>query len=419
MASFDSTGAEQTFTVPAGVSSVHVAAVGGRGGSSTGGLGAQVSGDLSVSPGQVVFVEVAGNGSAPLGGFSAGGFNGGGDSAYLGGAGGGASDLRTASRSQGGSLSSRLIVAAGGGGGNGQGSTYGGDGGAAGAPGTEGKGEQHGYGGGAGTASSGGAAGAPNGVAGMLGAGGAGGGNGTSAMGGSGGGGGYYGGGGGGTGLAEGRGGGGGGGSSFTGSAIDASVGADTTGVPSIVISYTSGSTGGGAGSGAGGGTGGGAGGGTGGGAGGGNAPTTIAVASKEQISPSSFRAASSGPSATASKYNKKAHKLGTKVTYTLSIAASVRFTVQQTFPGRRTGKGTKGRCVAQTKNNRTAPRCRRVLTLKGSFTQAGNAGTNSFRFTGRINGKKLNPGTYTLLATPTANGKSAQSTSATFRVIN
>jgi hypothetical protein len=53
--------------VPAGVTSIHVVAVGGRGGAGTGngapgGLGARVTTDVTVSPGQIVFVEVGGNG---------------------------------------------------------------------------------------------------------------------------------------------------------------------------------------------------------------------------------------------------------------------------------------------------------------------------------------------------------------------
>lgn len=116
---FSYTGAQQTLMVPAGVSSVHVVAVGGRGGTVTGGFGAVVSGDLPVTPGEILFVEVGGNGLNG-GVSSAGGFNGGGDGGpHGGGSGGGASDLRTGSASQGGSLSSRLIVAAGGGRGHG------------------------------------------------------------------------------------------------------------------------------------------------------------------------------------------------------------------------------------------------------------------------------------------------------------
>jgi len=115
-AKFAYTGKEQEFKVPPGVTSVNVVAVGSHGESAAalggaGGVGAIVSGKLSVKPDQVLYVEVGG---VP--------FNGGGGSRF-GGKGGGASDVRTVSigsePSPGGeeSLLSRLLVAAGAGGG--------------------------------------------------------------------------------------------------------------------------------------------------------------------------------------------------------------------------------------------------------------------------------------------------------------
>src|SRR5262245_55027885 len=84
---YESTGVEQSCTVPAGVTSVHVVARGGRGGLS-GGAGAQVAGDFTITPGETLYVEVGGN--AQLG---AGGYNGGGaGNGPGGGGGGGASD---------------------------------------------------------------------------------------------------------------------------------------------------------------------------------------------------------------------------------------------------------------------------------------------------------------------------------------
>jgi hypothetical protein len=134
---FASTGVEQSFTVPAGVSSVHVVASGATGGSGSstgpGGRGAVVSANLTVTPGDVLYVEVGG---APTTTTTAdcfedtpcvGGFNGGGSSRF-GGGGGGGSDVRTISRGDAGTLASRLLVAAGGGGGGG---LYGGGGGGA------------------------------------------------------------------------------------------------------------------------------------------------------------------------------------------------------------------------------------------------------------------------------------------------
>ena len=99
-ATFLYTGSQQQFVVPAGVTSVHVLAVGGRGGNGLapgGGLGgapAEVSGDLEVFPGQTLYVEVGGVGIEAGTEAIARAFNGG-DFAGMGAAGGGgASDVR-------------------------------------------------------------------------------------------------------------------------------------------------------------------------------------------------------------------------------------------------------------------------------------------------------------------------------------
>jgi hypothetical protein len=172
-ATFTSKFAEQTFTVPAGVSSIHVVAIGARGGTgemgAAGGFGAQVSADMTVTPGDVLYVEVGSDGfngglcKLPpfclngAGGFNGGGNAGGGDA--QGGGGGGATDVRVSPRSGAGSLASRVIVAAGGGGGGAAtaGFSAGGTGGAAGVAG--GTGSLGTGGGAAGTLAGGGAGG--------------------------------------------------------------------------------------------------------------------------------------------------------------------------------------------------------------------------------------------------------------------
>jgi hypothetical protein len=83
---FTYTGAQQSFTVPAGVTSVSIDAYGAQGGNS-GGLGGRATGALSVTPGQVLYVYVGGAGANGSGsGWHAGGFNGGGNG-YSGGGG--------------------------------------------------------------------------------------------------------------------------------------------------------------------------------------------------------------------------------------------------------------------------------------------------------------------------------------------
>jgi hypothetical protein len=213
---FAYTGGEQVFVVPAGVTTLHVVAIGGAGGPSefAGGVAAQVIGDIVVTPGQTLYVEVGGKGnSAGLGG-GLGGFNGGGDGGGIGaGGGGGASDVRTVPLASGLAPDRRLIVAGGGGGTGGNGEiSVGGVGGAAGSNGAETT--TGNPGGNAGTEKEGGAGGIGffgTGGNGELGLGGAGGASEVSGGPGGGGGGGYYGGGGGGGGFTSGGGGGGGG----------------------------------------------------------------------------------------------------------------------------------------------------------------------------------------------------------------
>ncbi len=263
---FTSTGAEQSFVVPAGVTSVHVRAVGAAGetaftdspflGAALGGAGASVAGSLPVTPGETLYVEVA-----------ASGFNGGGHFGFDGGGmGGGASDVRTLSDGSVETLESRLLVAGGGGGGGGtfdEGS--GGRGGDAGSPGEASTGsdgccgeDQHSDGGAAGTLTGGGIGGerceapAPwSGREGSFGVGGEGGEEDAAPeTGGGGGGGGYWGGGGGegscGFSGPEGAGGGGGGGGSsyVSEEATSASFGlASLSTGPSVSITYATAAT--------------------------------------------------------------------------------------------------------------------------------------------------------------------------------
>ncbi len=140
----------------------------------------------------------------------------------------------------------------------------------------------------------------------------------------------------------------------------------------------------------------------TGGGGGGGSTPppardTVKPVASALTVGPAAFPAASRGASLAARK-PRKPRKTGTKVSYRLSEAASVRFTVERARAGRRVGR----RCLAPTRANRKRPKCTRFTAAAGSFTHSGKPGANSFRFSGRIGGRKLAPGAYRLVAVPT-----------------
>lgn len=245
------TGATSSFTIPTGVTSMTVFAVGAGGydgKEATAGSGNSASGTISVTAGTTYYYCIGGTGVSSTG---AGGFCGGGaGGASTAGGGGGSTWVSTDSKF----VSSTVIIAAagGGGGGGGIGTGNGGFGGAGGFP--NGGGGQVGQGaggnsqpGGGGTQTGGGAGGAPDGVRnpGVVGTSGAGGAGGVNSTGGGGGGGGYWGGGGGGGSeyLNSGAGGGGGGSSYFkTGftSTSTATSTVSTAGVNgSLTITYT------------------------------------------------------------------------------------------------------------------------------------------------------------------------------------
>ena len=216
---FSYTGSTQTWTVPAGITSITFTVTGASGGKSNGGFGASISGTMTVTPSSTLQINVGQIGQTSASGNTATAFNGGGLASRYSSGGGGASDIRNGAYA----LGDRLVVAGGGGGGDGSstppsGSSSGGNAGYPnGANGiSAGGGSLFGNPGGGATQSVGGSGGAgasscgaQSGTGGTLGNGGNGA---TASAGGGGGGGGYYGGGGGGSGCNTS---GGGGGSSY------------------------------------------------------------------------------------------------------------------------------------------------------------------------------------------------------------
>jgi uncharacterized protein YkwD len=80
-------------------------------------------------------------------------------------------------------------------------------------------------------------------------------------------------------------------------------------------------------------------------------------------------------------------------VSYTLSAPARVTFGVERRAAGRRAA----GRCAARAPSNRGAPPCTRYTTLRGTLTDDGAQGANTFEFRGRLRGRRLAPGRYRL----------------------
>ena len=92
-------------------------------------------------------------------------------------------------------------------------------------------------------------------------------------------------------------------------------------------------------------------------------------------------------------KSRKQKRPVGTTFSFTLNEQARVSFTFTQEFNGRKVN----GKCVAQTKQNRHKPACKRGVA-KGSLSFNRHGGRNRIFFEGRIShSNQLKPGSYTL----------------------
>jgi hypothetical protein len=124
-------------------------------------------------------------------------------------------------------------------------------------------------------------------------------------------------------------------------------------------------------------------------------------------IAPKAFKPVNAGGAVLSAK--KKKAPVSTTVTYSLSAASTVAFSVERKLAGRRVGK----RCVKKTKSNAGKKKCPRYRKLKGGFSHTGVAGQNRFKFSGRVGSKALKRGSYRLT------GKTSASTrTANFRIV-
>ncbi len=86
----------------------------------------------------------------------------------------------------------------------------------------------------------------------------------------------------------------------------------------------------------------------------------------------------------------------GTTISFRLSEDAAVTFKADRVLRGVRRG----GRCVPGPRRRRLRP-CTRYVPVRGSVSQDGHAGPNSFRFDARLAGRQLAAGAYRLDAIP------------------
>lgn len=131
-------------------------------------------------------------------------------------------------------------------------------------------------------------------------------------------------------------------------------------------------------------------------------------------LAPRAFKAARSGSSVTHESHS------GTRVSFTVSAAARVDFSIERLAAGFTQGL----QCVA-VRHGGTAKPCTRHVKLRGVFSVRASTGANSFRFSGRLEGHALAPGSYHLVARVqnlaslllTAHAKQAKPLVAAFRI--
>ncbi len=111
---------------------------------------------------------------------------------------------------------------------------------------------------------------------------------------------------------------------------------------------------------------------------------------SDAKLSPARLRSAGTGASLAASG------GAGTRLSFVLSEAASITFSVERGRPGRLVS----GRCRQQTRENRRSRPCTSFIAVPGAFRWNAQAGATTLRFTGRVNGRRLARGRYRLVAT-------------------
>jgi hypothetical protein len=125
-------------------------------------------------------------------------------------------------------------------------------------------------------------------------------------------------------------------------------------------------------------------------------------------IEPARFRAARTGGSIA------KVRR-GARVAYKVNRAALLSFTVKRARPGHKVAD----RCVAG-RTSAGSRQCTHWVALSGGFRHPPGAPTESgaFRFTGRLNGKKLAPGRYRLLARARQGQTSSATAKAAFKIV-
>jgi uncharacterized protein YkwD len=124
-------------------------------------------------------------------------------------------------------------------------------------------------------------------------------------------------------------------------------------------------------------------------------------------FAPTTFRATDAGPPTPAPATG------GTSLKFVLVSPGDVAFTVRRKAAGRRVGTT----CVKPRRANRRKRACTRTLVV-GRFRVKGTEGANALRFSGRIAGRKLAPGSYVMeIVVTDAEGRRTKAGTSTFKI--
>jgi PKD domain len=116
-------------------------------------------------------------------------------------------------------------------------------------------------------------------------------------------------------------------------------------------------------------------------------------------------------PATIARKHRPKAPPVGTTFSFTVNQPARVTLTFTQSSAGRRVN----GKCRTPSKHDRERPHCKRMVT-RGTLGYSVTAGRHTVAFNGRIGGRKLPLGAYTLRLTATNPTSQQRSRTASLR---
>lgn len=105
---------------------------------------------------------------------------------------------------------------------------------------------------------------------------------------------------------------------------------------------------------------------------------------------------------------------VGTEIRFTLSELASVAIKFERRVVGRRTGS----KCVAAKRGRKKGKACKKGVRA-GSLSLQSTMGKNKIRFNGKVGGRALKPGAYSLSLVATGNsGQSSEPAKASFKVL-